>query len=289
LNIKEMIFVLYDLGISNSTLSFLYREMSEEQISLLLSGDYLELQFMYGIFEDKELLLISSPDKIKKSKSYIADLINHFHKNNIEYYLYFEDGYPESLKGIPSPPFIIFMKGNKKLLQGSYICSIVGTREPSEQTLLDIENTVQMLVKEKVVIASGLALGTDIQAHKATLDQKGKTIAVLPSSVNNVLPKSHKNYAKKILETDGLLISEYYKKESKINRTNYIHRNRIISGISNAVIIAECTEKSGTMHTARFAYKQNRPILCFNNNSSGVMKLISTHSANYFTGIHDII
>ncbi|HHT7068133.1 DNA-processing protein DprA [Bacillus thuringiensis] len=288
MNIKEMIFVLYDLGISLATLSKLYRESNEEQLNHLLEGDFLELQFSLGVFNDNELELLSSIDSIQKSKSNISKILSEFSDDKIEYFIYYEDGYPTSLKSIPSPPFFIFMKGNRSLLENKFICSIVGTRNPTDQTLKQIDSTVQEMVSTDIVIASGLALGTDIHAHKCTLDSNGKTIAVLPSPIDDVTPKSHKSYANEILAKDGLLISEYYKSETVFKKTNYIHRNRIISGLSNAVIIAECSEKSGTMHTARYAYKQKRPLFCFDNKSTGVLKILSSNSARIYTNLSDL-
>lgn len=283
-----MIFVLYDLGISLATLSKLYRESNEEQLNHLLEGDFLELQFSLGVFDDNELELLSSIDSIQKSKSNISRVLSEFSDKKIEYFIYYEDGYPTSLKSIPSPPFFIFMKGNRSLLENKFICSIVGTRNPTDQTLKQINSTVQEMVSTDIVIASGLALGTDIHAHKCTLNNNGKAIAVLPSPIDNVTPKGHKPYANEILAKDGLLISEYYKSETVFKKTNYIHRNRIISGLSNAVIIAECSEKSGTMHTARYAYKQKRPLYCFDNKSTGVLKIMSSNSARIYTNLSDL-
>lgn len=288
MKIKEAIFVLYDLGISLATLSKLYREASEEQLNKLLEGDFLELQFSLGIFNDNELKLLSSMNSIQKSKKNISAILSKFLNENIEYYIYYEEGYPKSLKNIPTPPLFIFMKGNRNILENNFICSIVGTRNPSNQTLKQIESTVQEMVSADIAVASGLALGTDIQAHISALNNNGKTIAVLPSPIDNVIPKSHKHYADEILAKDGLLISEYYKNESVYKKTNYIHRNRIISGISNAVIIAECSENSGTMHTARYAYKQKRPLYCFNNNSSGVLNILASNSARVYTNLNDL-
>lgn len=285
---KEIIFILYDLGISLATLSKLYRDASEEQLTQLLEGNFLELQFSQGIFNDKELGLLSSIEAIKKSKAIISKALNEFSMKGIEYFIYYEEGYPTSLKNIPSPPFFLFMKGNKSLLENKHICSIVGTRNPSDKTLSQIDTTVKEMVLEDVVIASGLALGTDIQAHKSALNSNGKTIAVLPSPIDNVTPKSHKPYADEILEKNGLLISEYYTSNAGFNKNNYIHRNRIISGISDAVIIAECSEKSGTMHTARYAYKQKRPLYCFDNDSTGVAKILSSNSAKIYKTIKDL-
>ena len=83
-------------------------------------------------------------------------------------------------------------------------------------------------------------------------------------------------------------ISEYYKVDN-YNKLSYIHRNRIISGVSSDLLISECSEKSGTMHTARFAYKQHRRIFCLNNNSSGVEKILKSNYANIYNNIKSLL
>ncbi|MCO7124766.1 DNA-protecting protein DprA [Sporolactobacillus shoreicorticis] len=288
MNKKEILFVLYDLGLSLSSLSKLYRNTTEEQLTELLKGNFLELQFLQDIFTDKDINLLASQNLIEKSKITISETLDKLSKENIEYYIYYESLYPKALKNIPSPPFFIFMKGNKNLLENKFICSIVGTRNPALNTLKQIESVVNDLVTINIVIASGLAYGTDIQAHISTLNANGETIAVLPSPITNVTPKHHKKYASQIIENGGLLISEYYKIENVFKKTNYINRNRIISGLSNVVIITECSEKSGTMHTARFAFKQKRPIFCFDNNSTGINKILSSNSARIYTKPNDL-
>ncbi|QHT47341.1 DNA-processing protein DprA [Bacillus sp. SB49] len=290
MNFKKAVFVLYDMGISLSALSKLYREIDEVQMEEVLKGDFLGVQFSLGVFNDKDIELLSSQESIARSKENISKILEKFSNQEINYYFYYDKEYPESLKDIPSPPFLIFTKGNLKLLdKHQFICSIVGTRNPTKITLSQIEKTVKEMVLQGIVISSGLALGTDIHAHRSTMKYSGKTIAVLPSPIDSVTPKSHSSYAKEIIEKDGLLISEYYKNQSFFRKANYVERNRIVSGISNAVLIAECSEKSGTMHTARFAYKQGRPLYCFNNASTGVQKILNSKLATVYKNLEDLI
>ncbi|MEB6113340.1 DNA-protecting protein DprA [Kurthia gibsonii] len=284
---KQNIFILYDLGISLTALSNLYKFVEEKAIKELIEGNYLEVQFKYQIFTDKDIELLSSEKELNKSKKTISDIMRIFNKEKIEYYFYYEEEYPSLLKSIPKPPFMIFMKGNKELLEANFLCSIVGTRKPSFRTIEMIKEYVKELVRNDVITVSGLALGTDIIVHQSTLYNQGKTIAVLPSAINNVIPKKHKPDAERILKNNGLLISEYYK-EDGFNKKNYIDRNRIISGISQNVIIAECGISSGTMHTARFAYKQRKRLFCFDNDSSGIEKIMRSNSAEFYRGIQSL-
>ncbi|WP_342488519.1 DNA-processing protein DprA [Cytobacillus sp. FSL W7-1323] len=284
---KKLIFILYDLGISLSALSTIYRFVNVDEIERVLTGDYLELQFDKQLFTEKDLSLLSSSEAINNSRRKIESLLENFKQEGIEYFIYYEKEYPTLLKEIPSPPFLLFMKGNRQLFEEKYICSIVGTRTPSPPTINLIEKYVSEMVDHNFITVSGLALGTDIQVHLSTLENKGKTIAVLPGPISSIIPKSHTKHATEILKNHGLLISEYYKDEPN-KKTNYVNRNRIISGISNAVIITECKASSGTMHTARFAYVQNKPLYCFDNNSSGVLKILNNSSAKLYKGISNI-
>lgn len=284
---KQQIFILYDLGLSLSALSILYRFVNENVIKKVLHGDYFELQFEYQLFTEKDMKLLDSAEAIDESKEKINSILEDFKQEGIEYYLYYEKEYPESLKKIPSPPFFLFMKGNRKLLEGQFVCSIVGTRNPSSTTLYEIDQYVAEMVKYNIVTASGLAIGTDVQVHLSTLEKKGKTIAVLPGPITSIIPKTHTKHASEIIDHKGLLISEYYLNEPN-KKTNYVNRNRIISGISNAVLIAECGASSGTMHTARFAYVQSKPLYCFDNDSSGVLKILNSHFAKIYRGISSL-
>lgn len=116
------------------------------------------------------------------------------------------------------------------------------------------------LAKQGIVIISGLALGVDGLAHKAALDNGGKTIAVMPCGLDRIYPATHHALAKEILKHGGALISEY-PFETDIHSSNFIERNRLISGLSLGVLIPEAAEKSGSLHTANFALEQGREVM----------------------------
>lgn len=116
------------------------------------------------------------------------------------------------------------------------------------------------LAKAGVVIASGLAIGVDGVAHRAALEAGGKCIAVLPAGLDRIYPASHHTLAEQILEQGGALVTEYSDKTIAY-KMNFIARNRIVSGLSDAVLITEAAAKSGTLHTADFALQQGREVL----------------------------
>ncbi|MQB83508.1 DNA-processing protein DprA, partial [Limosilactobacillus reuteri] len=102
-----------------------------------------------------------------------------------------------------------------------------------------------------------------------------------------ILPKTNVASAEKLLKNGGLLISEYY--DNNFSKSRYIQRNRIISGLGSAVLLPEFKARSGTIHTARFAWLQNKKIFCFNNDSSGVQKVLASGNAFIFNSTEDLI
>lgn len=138
--------------------------------------------------------------------------------------------------------------------------AIVGSRKVSPYGREVTTKLAYDLASRGVVIISGLALGVDALAHKAALDAGGTTVAVLPSPLEHIYPSSHTQLAKQILENGGTLVSEYGD-STDMNRASFIARNRLVSGLCDALLITEAAEKSGTLHTARFALEQGRDVL----------------------------
>ncbi len=138
--------------------------------------------------------------------------------------------------------------------------AVVGSRNASPYGLQHCNKIVTELARSGVVIISGLAFGIDAAAHKAALDAGGITVAVLPSDTKTIYPSTNRYLAERILNGGGALISEYAD-NPKPQRYDYIARNRIISGLSDVILIPEATLKSGSLHTARFALNQGRTVM----------------------------
>ena len=166
--------------------------------------------------------------------------------------------YPEQLKQIYDAPKKLYVRGNKEIL-GGFGIAIVGCRDNTKYGELITKNLAYNLAKNGVVIISGLAKGIDSFAHIGAIYAKGKTIAVLGNSINTIYPKENEIIAKKIIEYGGAIISEY-PVGSKIEKKNFPARNRIISGLSQGVIVVEAKEKSGSLITADFALEQGKDI-----------------------------
>ncbi len=183
-----------------------------------------------------------------------------FQKEKLNILVYQDKNYPEILNQSFNSPAILFYRGNIDLLRSNSI-AVVGTRKYSNYGKQVLPEIIKPLVKHNLTIVSGLALGIDTLAHSNALNYNGKTIAVLGSSLDkaNIYPTSNRYLADKILDQEGLLISEY-----PINTIPMKHhfptRNRIISGLSLGTLVIEAGESSGALITAKYALEQNREV-----------------------------
>lgn len=170
--------------------------------------------------------------------------------------------------------------------------AIIGTRKPTAYGQAITHKLAYQLAKHGVVIVSGLALGVDAIAHKAALEAGGTAIAVMPGGLTHIAPRANRNLAIDILRGGGMLLSEYAP-DDPIYKVNFIARNRIVSGISDGLLVVEATAKSGTMHTASFALEQGRAVMAVPGNitspySEGCNNLIK-RGALAVTDVKDII
>ena len=168
-----------------------------------------------------------------------------------------DNGFPLLLKEISFCPFGIYVLGVLKLPE--FPVAIVGTRRATPRGKEAAKAFAFKLGSAGFAIISGLAMGIDEAAHQGALDGGGKTIAVLGTPLDNIYPKQNEGLAKRILEKGGAVISEF-SLGNDYHPQNFLIRNRIISGLTKAVIVIEAPEKSGALATARFALEQNREI-----------------------------
>jgi DNA processing protein len=170
-----------------------------------------------------------------------------------------DGGFPRSLLGIPDAPFVLFYKGNLEVLNAAKAVAVIGTRKPSEAGRKAASLISRRLADRSIVVVSGLALGCDAEAHTATVQAGGKGMAVLAHGLDTVSPASNKRLAASLLDKGGCLVSEYECGE-KAQKQYFVDRDRLQSGLSNAVLLVEAADKSGSMHTVGFARLQDRPI-----------------------------
>ncbi|MFH1367102.1 MAG: DNA-processing protein DprA [Patescibacteria group bacterium] len=202
-----------------------------------------------------------------------------------------EKEYPALLKEIYDPPGVLYWQG-KFIKPSEFLFAVVGTRKPSSYGRLATFEIVRPLAANNITIVSGLALGIDALAAQATLESHGRTIAVLGSGVNQIHPCSNSRLAQKILDNNGLLLSEYPLGAPPL-KAHFPQRNRIISGLCLGTLIIEAPERSGALITARSALEQNREVFClpgsiFSENSLGPNNLIKM-GARLVTSSADIL
>jgi DNA processing protein len=166
--------------------------------------------------------------------------------------------YPERLKEIYDPPPVLWVKGDAKLLSRPAI-AVVGTRHPTPYGTGMAEMLSRDLAARRLLIVSGMARGIDSCAHKGALLARRATVAVWGTGVDVVYPKENKRLAEEILETGGAIVSELPLGTFPAPQ-NFPRRNRILSGMSVAVLVVEAGENSGTRVTARCAAEQNRDL-----------------------------
>lgn len=171
--------------------------------------------------------------------------------------------YPRSLLQIENPPKQIYVEGDSGLLKKDSI-AIVGTRKCSKYGKECTQKFATLLAKENITIVSGLALGIDTIAHYYSMQEIGKTIAVIGSGFNHIYPEENRYLAEQILQNGGCIVSEY-PPEEPMNKAYFPKRNRIISGLAMGVLIVEGRYRSGSMITARYAIKQNKQVFCIPN------------------------
>jgi DNA processing protein len=252
------------------------------------------------IFKSKSNILASidgvGPVLIKKLKSQSASNsaeaeMKFIQKNNIQTYYFKDADYPDKLKHCIDGPTLLFGSGNFKV-NNQKIISIVGTREITSAGMDFCKKLLEDLAPLNPIIVSGFAYGVDIFAHKTAMDLNLQTIGVLAHGLNQVYPKIHKKYVAK-MEANGGFLTEFWS-NSNPEKENFVKRNRIVAGMSEATIVIESAEKGGSLITANLANDYNRDVFAVPGRttdkfSQGCNNLIKTQRANLLSSAADIV
>jgi DNA processing protein len=181
-------------------------------------------------------------------------------EKKIKYIDYFSRKYPNSLKKLRYPPFVIFYKGYfPKDIELERALAVIGTRNPDEKYGVEVAKRVGKLLGEnKWWNISGLALGCDECGHKGSLSVKGKTGAILGQGLaTEIYPPKNKILSEKILENNGFLMSELPPTVEK-EQLYFIWRNRLQSGLSKGIFVVQTSKKGGTLHTVKYSLEQDK-------------------------------
>lgn len=205
---------------------------------------------------------------------------------------YFEDrNYPDYLKHCIDAPILLFQKGNIDLAHKKII-SIVGTRKVTTHGVAFCEQLIEELAPLNPVIVSGFAYGVDICAHKAAMAHGLQTIGCLAHGLDQIYPKAHAKYENEVMNHGGFMTDFW--SGSHFDRKNFLKRNRIIAGLSEATIVIESAEKGGSLVTADIANSYNREVFAVPGRntdqlSKGCNNLIKTQQARLLTNVADLV
>ncbi len=250
------------------------------------SSDYSKLGINYDEIE-KIKITKKALEKVslEKTKKLLED-------KKIKFLSFSDNEYPIRLKVIHDPPYGLFYKGNLSLLSQKSLVSIVGTRSATKYGLNISKKIAALLASNNVIVISGLASGIDTSAHEGAVSS-GKTIAVLGTGPDIIFPASNRSLYEEILENGGLVLSEYPPATEGMP-WNFPQRNRIISALSDAVVVIEGDLQSGALITARFAIKHGKPLFALpgpvdSPMSNGPNILIKSQVAELLASVNDIL
>lgn len=233
----------------------------------------------------------------------IKELLNTEYRKNLKRYLEYmekygismvtcyDSDYPKKLRNIQNRPIVLFYKGDISIVD-EYSIAIVGSRNCSDYGRKCADFISNEIAIRKICIVSGLAIGIDSIGHIAALNNKSNTIAIIGNGLDNIYPSKNKKLAESIIKNGGLIISEFVV-GTKPFKQNFPRRNRIISGLSDSVIVIEGSKKSGSLITAGYAIEQGKEVFAvpgsiFSPNSEGTNELIKD-GANLLTSTDDVI
>lgn len=212
-------------------------------------------------------------------------------KNNIRCLYFLEDDYPEKLKHCIDGPVLLFQRGNIDLKK-KRIISIVGTRMATPHGIAFCEEFIEQLAPLDPVIISGFAYGIDITAQRAALNNQLQTVGCLAHGLNQIYPKVHKKFMAPIEENGGFF-TDFWSSDT-FDRNNFLKRNRIIAGLSEATIVIESAEKGGSLVTADIANSYDREVFAVPGRpgdklSKGCNELIKMQKAHLLSSASDLI
>ena len=253
-----------------------------------------------AVFKEKKAALLKI-DGIGSTK--LADLfseenlkaaekeVEFIRKNNIRPLYYQEPDYPEKLKHCFDGPILLFQRGNVNLIN-KRIISVVGTRKVTAHGIKFCEQFIEDLAPLEPVIVSGFAYGVDITAQNAALKNGLQTIGCLAHGLNQIYPAVHKKYVNAV-EANGGFLTDFWSTDV-FDRNNFLKRNRIIAGLSEATVVIESAEKGGSLVTADIANSYNREVFAVpgrptDSQSRGCNMLIKSQQAHVLTGAADLV
>ena len=253
-----------------------------------------------GVFNEKRQNLLKidgiGEHRIKElfNKSLLNDAdaeLKYIQEHNVDCSYYLDANYPERLNQCLDGPILLFSRGHINL-NNRHIISIVGTRKVTTQGVAFCNQLIETLKPLDPVIISGFAYGVDITAHKAAIKHNLQNVGCLAHGLNQIYPKTHSKYVKDV-EHNGGFYTDFWSTDV-FDRNNFLKRNRIIAGLSEATIVIESAEKGGSLVTADIANSYDREVFAVPGRptdlqSMGCNNLIKKQQAHILTRAEDLI
>ncbi len=213
-----------------------------------------------GRLLEKHVIKASTMEEIVNDNEdrWLDRLLSEAERKNIKIVTLDDPDYPERLASISAPPLALFMRGRTELLDYENGLGVIGSRRPTHYGVTMADEFSKSLSRKGFTIISGMAMGIDAMAHQAALESGGNTIAVFGGGVDICYPQTNYDIFLEMCEK-GLILSEYEPGEAHVS-IHFPARNRIISGLSDAVLVVEAALRSGTLITADFALEQNKDV-----------------------------
>ena len=272
---------------------FSYASVMPSTILKYYSGD---INFFYENLETEITKFKITQKKLELLKQRNLDVAERILKlckeKDIKITTYYSKTFPERLREIKTSPIVLYYKGNIKATFSPCV-AVIGTRNCNQIGLENSRKITKELVKYGITTISGCAKGIDGSIHKNTINENGKTIAILGTPLDSNYPYEHVKLKQDIIKTDGLIISEYPPK-TKTYAWHFPIRNRIISAMSDCVVVVQSKEKSGTILTAKKTLEYNKKLFCFPpsdifDENSRAIKQCLKKGATLLIGIEDIL
>lgn len=216
------------------------------------------LSFTDGDFSGLEQREIDALRSITISQA--EEIVDYCVKKEYHLISFYDELYPNGLREIDKPPLLLYCMGDVSALDCEYGITVVGTRRPTSYSISFTKSVCEELTEYGFTVISGFALGIDSAAHYAALKSEASTIAVLGCGLEYSYPRENDKF-KSLIAQRGLVVTEYMP-SSRPDNWKFPQRNRILSGLSRAVIVVEAGSRSGALVTAKIAVEQGRDVFC---------------------------
>lgn len=281
------------IGMDRNVYAYAFSRLlaARQSVGRKLFERFNDLSELLGM-DEKELLAVlgGDPELVREIRQpgFIEDASRELEwaeSKGVKVLYYWDNEYPQLLNECNDAPVMLYYVGNADL-NAHFNISVVGTRLASSYGRETCHGLVSSVVNDDVLIVSGMAYGIDASAHKAALEMGVPTVGVLPCGIDEIYPQAHRDMAKRMLESGGIITE--FPPGFGVRKWHFLKRNRIIAGISRAVVVVESRIKGGAMRTAEYANSYNREVyavpgrLC-DTNSDGCNFLISRNMAQICT------